>query len=485
MASTSNVRYNDWLAGTLAGKFIQSYENPNNTDAGGTDLASTARRAQGIYNGPDAAIINGLTQKFGTDWTQRVGRDKSLANAVAKEARKLGVDEQALLSEKGWWQQGFRPGMDLVRYDGGNLLQAALDVATPIAQTAGVGLSLGAAGGALGLAGFPGVGAVPSLSASFGETLSGLGGGASAGAGSAAAPASAFEASMPGSWSAAANQASPFGFGGTLSSNLAVAPQLAGTFGAGSGGSALAGSPTVSQSGSTLAPAGTGTAGSASGAASVFDNVLSSPQLLGMGAGALMGGMGGGSEPAGTTTTETDMPDWLKAYVKPTLDKYSTMVQNYNTDPYGIMPAAMDQFRKTVSGDFLDPSTNKYLEGYFNAGAERLKGTLSPSFGHMQAFGGHAGYNEALSRGLADLSTGLYGQAYENERSRMNSAIGAAPSFLQGASQQQFAPYQGYLSTLGSLKGSKTTQPYFEGSDWQNILGGAMTGWGLGNMFKT
>jgi len=479
MASTSNVRYNDWLAGTLAGKFIQSYENPNNTDAGGTDLASTARRAQGIYNGPDAAIINGLTQKFGADWTQRVGRDKSLANAVAKEARKLGVDEQALLSEKGWWQQGFRPGMDLVRYDGGNLLQAALDVATPIAQTAGVGLSLGAAGGALGLAGFPGVGAVPSLSASFGETLSGLGGSASAGAsGAAAGGAPLMPAAVPPvdpSFGGALTQVSPGVWSSTGTSALAAGSALApaGTGSASAGGSAV--------------PAGGAAGGAATSITGVpaIDKVLSSPQLLGMGAGALMGGMGGGSEPAGTTTTETDMPDWLKAYVKPALDKYSTMVQNHNTDPYGIMPAAMDQFRKTVSGDFLDPSTNKYLEGYFNAGAERLKGTLSPSFGHMQAFGGHAGYNEALSRGLADLSTGLYGQAYENERSRMNSAIGAAPSFLQGASQQQFAPYQGYLSTLGSLKGSKTTQPYFEGSDWQNILGGAMTGWGLGNMFKT
>jgi hypothetical protein len=178
------------------------------------------------------------------------------------------------------------------------------------------------------------------------------------------------------------------------------------------------------------------------------------------------------------------MPDWLKAYVRPALDKYSTMVQNYNTDPYGVMPAAMQEFQKTISGGYLDPSSNKYLQDYFNAGAERVKGTLSPSFGHMQAFGSHSGYNEALSRGLGDLATGLYGQAYENERSRQNQMIGAAPNFLQQSSQQAFAPYQGYLSTVGGLGGSKTTQPYFEGSDWQKILGGAMTGWGLGNVFK-
>ena len=199
---------------------------------------------------------------------------------------------------------------------------------------------------------------------------------------------------------------------------------------------------------------------------------------LGAGAGAL-----GGSGQAGTITVEEGIPDWLMPYVKPTLDKYSTEVQNYQTDPYGVMPAAMQQFKDTVSGMYLDPSTNKWLEEYYKLGAERIKGTLSPSFGHMQAFGSHSGYNEALSRGLGDFATGLYGGNYAKERDRQTQMTAAAPNFLTQASTSAFAPYNQYLSTVGNL-GKKKDQPYWEPSMMQNILGGAMMGYGLGNIFK-
>jgi hypothetical protein len=203
--------------------------------------------------------------------------------------------------------------------------------------------------------------------------------------------------------------------------------------------------------------------------------------LLGALAGGAAGAVGSGGK-AGTITVEEGIPDWLMPYLKPTLDRYSTDIQNYNVDPYGVMPAAMEQFKNTISGQYLDPSTNKWLEDYYRLGAERVKGTLSPSFGHMQAFGSHSGYNEALSRGLSDMAVGLYGGAYEKERDRQNSMIAAAPNFLTQSSLSAFAPYQQYLSTVGGL-GKKKDQPYYEPSNFQNILGGAMAGYGLGKVF--
>jgi hypothetical protein len=242
---------------------------------------------------------------------------------------------------------------------------------------------------------------------------------------------------------------------------------------------------------STAAPAAGGgvslsTASSAaSGAKTILDQakeLAPYAPLLGMAAGGLAGGLGGTGSP-GTITVEEGIPDWLMPYVKPTLDAYSTQVQNYQTDPYGIMPSAMKEFQNTISGQYLDPSTNKWLEEYYKLGAERVKGTLSPSFGHMQAFGNHSGYNEALSRGLSDMAVGLYGGAYEKERARQNDMIAAAPNFLTQSSTSAFAPYQQYLSTIGSL-GKKKDQPYWEPSAMQNILGGAMAGYGLGSIFK-
>jgi hypothetical protein len=204
--------------------------------------------------------------------------------------------------------------------------------------------------------------------------------------------------------------------------------------------------------------------------------------LLGMVAGGTAGALGGSGTP-GTITIEEGIPDWLKEYMKPTMDKYSTELQNYQIDPYGVMPAASQEFKNTISGMYLDPSTNKWLEEYFKLGAERVKGAVSPSFGHMQAFGSHSGYNEALSRGLGDFATGLYGGAYNKERDRQTAATAAAPNFLTQQSTAAFAPYQQYLQTLGSL-GKKKDQPYWEPSQMQNILGGAMAGYGIGSIFK-
>lgn len=229
-------------------------------------------------------------------------------------------------------------------------------------------------------------------------------------------------------------------------------------------------------SGTAAGVAGGGTAASAG-----LGSILSSPMALGIGAGALLGGLGG-SQQAGTVTVEEGIPDWLQPYIKPQLDKYSTDLQNYQIDPYGVMPSAMKEFQNTISGMYLDPSTNKYLEDYFKLGAERVKGSLSPSFGHMQAFGQHSGYNEALSRGLGDFATGLYGGNYAKERDRQTQMTAAAPSFIGQSSQAAFQPYQQYLNTVGSL-GKKKDQPFFE-NPFGNILGGAMVGGTLGSIWK-
>lgn len=212
-----------------------------------------------------------------------------------------------------------------------------------------------------------------------------------------------------------------------------------------------------------------------------LEKLLSNPSLLGAAGGALLGGMGGGGK-AGTVQTEEGLPDWLMPYAKPALDQYSSQIQNLNTDPYGIMPSAMKEFKSTIDGQYLDPSTNKYLEDYYKLGAERIKGSLSPSFGHMQAFGSHTGYNEALSRGLGDFATGLYGGNYAKERDRQTSMTASAPQFLAQSSTAQTLPYQQYLQSLSGL-GKKKEDPYFT-NPMGGILGGAMMGSQMGSLWS-
>jgi hypothetical protein len=314
-----------------------------------------------------------------------------------------------------------------------------------------------------GLGGFEGLGGSEMFNAELLDaSLIGEYAGAAPGSGSFFAPASQATAGMFGPGAAEALDASLIGpnAGAAAGSGSVFAPPLA------------------------IPPAAQG----ASTAKTVLDSVKQAGKelgtyapLLGALAGGAAGAVGSGGK-AGTITVEEGIPDWLMPYLKPTLDRYSTDIQNYNVDPYGVMPAAMEQFKNTISGQYLDPSTNKWLEDYYRLGAERVKGTLSPSFGHMQAFGSHSGYNEALSRGLSDMAVGLYGGAYEKERDRQNSMIAAAPNFLTQSSLSAFAPYQQYLSTVGGL-GKKKDQPYYEPSNFQNILGGAMAGYGLGKVF--
>jgi hypothetical protein len=406
-------------------------------------------------------------------------------------------DPAKWLQQKGFWQQGFRPGMDLPQINASNM-EDFVEMATPMAVMAGTALggsalfgpaAGGAAAGATGAAGgasAAGGGGYLGSGISAGTVSGGIGGGAL------------------GSGLTAGTTTGAIG-GGALGSGIGVGAGSAATGAGLAGAGALAPGffateaavPMAAGQGFAAAPAIGGTASPAATTATVaggapaatgLSSLLSNPQLMGMAGGALLGGLGGSSGPAGTTTTTTDqgLPDWLMPYAKPALDKYSSMVQNYNVDPYGVMPSAMQEYQKGLSGYYLDPSTNKYLNDYFNAGAERIKSTIQPSFGHMQAFGGHSGYNEALSRGLADFSTGLFGGAYNKERDRMSQYSATAPSFLQQSTNAQMGPYPSYLNTIGSLgKKSTSNQPYFEGSDWQNILGGALTGWGLGNVFKT
>lgn len=196
-------------------------------------------------------------------------------------------------------------------------------------------------------------------------------------------------------------------------------------------------------------------------------------------AGALLGGATGGSKPAGTVTTTESLPDWLLPYAKKGVEDYSTLLTGSNTDPYGIMSAAADEVKKTLEGFYLDPEKNAALNEYFNAGAERVKGALSPRFGHMQAFGQHSGYNEALARGLGDLALGLYGPEYQKERARQFESVGFAPKFTENWQNLTFSPYDRYLRTIAGLGGKRKDEPYFD-NPFGNIASGALIGAGLG-----
>lgn len=221
-----------------------------------------------------------------------------------------------------------------------------------------------------------------------------------------------------------------------------------------------------------------GSTGASTGAAA-GGSMLGNPQLLGAALGALSGGLGGSSQ-AGTTTSVQDIPEWLKPYALNMLGQATnTFNQMPKTSP--VMGAAENEYLKTIRGDYLKPESNPYLQDTFNLGASKIKASISPTFGHMQAFGQNSGYNQAASRSIGEFATGLYGNNYNNERNRQFQATTQAPTFTTGGYEAAFAPYSQYKSLLGGF-GSQTTSPYFENKT-ANLLGGAIAGMGLGRMF--
>jgi len=216
----------------------------------------------------------------------------------------------------------------------------------------------------------------------------------------------------------------------------------------------------------------------------------------------LLGGLLGGrsSKSGGMQVSKQELPDFLQPYAP----EYAQRVQDVANMPYNqygynrIAPftedtlAGMDMARnaanysqplfdqaqnelsKTMSGAYLLPGSNPYLQGTYDAAASRMadaykNGTgaqTNAAAGFGGAFGGSAQselqgqQSRAFGDSLGQLGLGLYGQNFQAERGRQLGAVQAAPGFagarqafdfgnanaLNSIGQQQQALGQNYLN---------------------------------------
>jgi len=144
----------------------------------------------------------------------------------------------------------------------------------------------------------------------------------------------------------------------------------------------------------------------------------------------------------------------------PTLDYYpdSTVspftpaqTQGYNqvisTAQQGspFLPASNQNLTDTLSGKYLDPSTNPYLTGTFNTAADAVKRQFQTATAPTtdSFFSGNGAYNSSarfnaqnnnnlgLGTTLDNLATSIYGGNYQNERQNQIAAQGMVPSLTQ------------------------------------------------------
>jgi hypothetical protein len=205
--------------------------------------------------------------------------------------------------------------------------------------------------------------------------------------------------------------------------------------------------------------------------------VSSGAAMLG---GAALGMLGGSKKSGSSTATQTSAP-W--AAQAPYLSGLFQRAQRtLNNDPVlGLGPrpdqiagGATQQLGATIRGDYLNPSSNPFLQNYVNDALGQAKSSFAGQYGG-QAGGnlGNSGYQEMLMRTLGNVATNAYGNAYSQERQNQLQASQIAPSIDVANMQSPFAPLQAYQGLVGGNYGGSSTssQPIYT-----NPIGGALGG---------
>jgi hypothetical protein len=146
----------------------------------------------------------------------------------------------------------------------------------------------------------------------------------------------------------------------------------------------------------------------------------------------------------------------------------------------GLVNAAQQQQLNTINGQYLDPSSNQYLQAYYNAAAQPLtqqyQQTTAPNIvGNAAQTGtvGSAGENQAfsnantsLAEGLGNLAAGIYEPAYESAAAQQQAASQSAGN----TATAQYVP-AGQLAASGQI-GQQQAQNVLQ-TGYENAYGAA------------
>lgn len=142
------------------------------------------------------------------------------------------------------------------------------------------------------------------------------------------------------------------------------------------------------------------------------------------------------------------------------------MTANTALDPNSLTNQSQRQLGDTISGKYLDPKTNPYLEGSVNDALGLAKSQFLGLYGGDAGQNiGNSGFQEQLARTLANSALPAYQNAYSQERQNQLNAMNLAPQFdyananaLAGVGAQDEAralqQYNSPWQTLGQYQGA-------------------------------
>jgi len=170
-------------------------------------------------------------------------------------------------------------------------------------------------------------------------------------------------------------------------------------------------------------------------------------------------GSSGGAKTSGTEnkngTTRIQLPAWYEGQLKdlaigaqgiyggrqwqaypsmyvgmdPATQRGLSMAENTAGRSGGSMVpgAALGEWQKTVSGGYLDPNSNPWLRDVANRVGYEAENRINSQYATGGAANGGA-YANALADAQMQSRSALYNANYQDERSRMQAALGMAPT---------------------------------------------------------
>lgn len=253
---------------------------------------------------------------------------------------------------------------------------------------------------------------------------------------------------------------------------------------------------------------------------------------------------GGGSNSGGTTTTVQKSDPWIgqQGVLTKGFQRASYLLDNGIEKPYPgqtvaplsgysqqavdlmaqrglngspLQTAAQTEATKTLNGDYLGPDSNPWLAEIAKRNAGDITSQVQSQFGAAGRSG--SGINQqVLARSIGDANNQLYGNAYNDERQRMQQQVALAPQTvgidytdignvaragsvldtqnqnvinadMSKWNQKQMAPWdalQRYMTAIGGSYGGSSsgtvTTPSTSGNPWSGALGGGLIGSQLG-----
>lgn len=135
-------------------------------------------------------------------------------------------------------------------------------------------------------------------------------------------------------------------------------------------------------------------------------------------------------------------------------------------DPNSLIGQSQSVLGNTISGKYLDPSSNPFLAKSVSDALGQAGSAFAGQYGGAAGQNlGNSGYQEALARGLGAVATNAYSNAYSQERQNQLNATQLAPS-LDYAN----------LNALGAVGEAQNQDPWTKIANYSQAVNGTFGG---------